>query len=317
MNRTNGAPSAGTADVQGTPVDRSARPRVATAPVNWANTELAGRGAPIPYPAVLDEMVAAGYEATEHDWFFPSDPDALNRALAGRGLRLCAAYQALPFHDAEQMTARLAALDGLLRFLVAVGVGDLIVAFDTTPERAAIAGHVPADGSAGLTDDQWATTLRNLAAVGEAAAGRGLRTHFHNHVATYVETPDELDRLMAGLDFDLVDICFDVGHHAYGGGDPNAFITRHHDRIGHVHLKDVDPAVLGSARERRLGFIGALREFVFSELGQGMVDIPAIVRTLIESGYRGWVVVEQDTSPRHPTETARDNRRFLREHCGI
>ena len=293
------------------------RPRVATAPVNWANTQLAGWGAPIPYPAVLDEMVAAGYEATEHDWFFPSDPDELNRALAERGLRLCAAYQALPFHDAEDMSARLAAFDQLLRFLVAVGVGDLIVAFDMTPDRAAIAGHVPADGSAGLTDAQWQTTLRNLAAVGKAAAAHGLRTHFHNHVATYVETPEELDRLLAGLDFDAVDICFDVGHHAYGGGDPVAFVARHHARIGHVHLKDVDPSVLRSARERRLGFEDALREFVFCELGQGVVDITAIVRTLIDSGYGGWVVVEQDTSPRHPTETARANRQYLRERCGI
>ena len=310
MTSTSGAPSAATADI-------AARPRVATAPVNWANTHIAGTGDPIPYPAVLDEMVAAGYEATEHDWFFPSDPDELNRALAERGLRLCAAYQALPFHDAEDMSARLAALDQLLRFLVAVGVGDLIVAFDMTPDRAAIAGHVPADGSAGLSDGQWRTTLDSLTAVGKAAAGRGLRTHFHNHVATYVETPDELDRLMAGLDFDLVDICFDVGHHAYGGGDPVAFVVRHHGRIGHVHLKDVDPGVLASARQRGLGFVDALREFVFSELGQGMVDIPAIVRTLIDNGYRGWVVVEQDTSPRHPTETARDNRRFLRERCSI
>ena len=310
MDQPNPMPSAGMTNL-------TAGPRVGTAPVNWANTELAGTGAPIRFPAVLDEMAAAGYEATEYDWFFPADRELLEHALAERGLRLCGAYQAIPFHDDEQMTARGPELDRVLRFLADIGCRDVIVAFDMTPARMAIAGRVPADGSAGLSEAQWQTTARHLAAVGQAAAGHGLRVHFHNHVGTYVETPDEVDRLIGLLDGNGVDLCFDVGHHAYGGGEPVAFVQRHHARIGHVHLKDVDPAVLASARQRRLGFEDALREFVFSELGQGMVDIEVIVRTLVDNGYRGWVVVEQDTSPRHPTESARANRQFLRERCGI
>jgi len=290
---------------------------VATAPVNWNNADVAGWAAGVPFPALLDEMVAAGYDATEYGGNFPDDPVALAAALTERGMRLCGAYHPLPLHVEGMLDEHGDALDRRLRLLAAVGCRDLIVAFSFDPARAALAGRVPADGSAGLSEAQWRATARNLADVGEAAAGHGLRAHFHNHVGTFVETPAEIERLLEILDPDLVDLCYDCGHHAFGGGDPLAFVNRHHGRIGYLHLKDVDPAVLARTRERRLGFVGALREFVFCELGQGMVDVPTLIRTMVDHGYRGWVVVEQDTSPRHPTESARANRDYLRERCGL
>ncbi len=300
-----------------TSVASAAGPVVATAPVNWNNVDLDGWSPPRSFPALLDEMVAAGYEATEYGGNFPSDADVLGAELSLRGMRLCGAYQGLPLLDDGAMSARRSALEALLDLLAAVGCRDLIVAFALTPERKAIAGRVPGDGSAGLSEAQWRTAARNLGVLGEAARGRGLRAHFHNHVGSYVETPAEIDRLLDLLDPDSMDLCFDCGHHAFGGGDPVAFVARHARRIGYLHLKDVDPVVLDRARERRLGFLGALREFVFCELGEGMVDVPALTRTLIDNGYRGWIVVEQDTTPRHPTESARANREYLRACCAL
>ena len=294
-----------------------AGPSVATAPVNWNNADVAGWAAEVPFPDLLAEMAAAGYDATEYGGNFPTEPTVLGAALAGHGMRLCGAYHALPLQVDGMLNERGTALDEFLRLLAAVGCRDLIVAFPLEPERVALAGRIPTDGSAGLSEAQWRTTGHNLAAVAEAAAGHGLRAHFHNHVGTFVETPAEIERLLEILDPDLIDLCYDCGHHAFGGGDPLAFVHRHHGRIGYLHLKDVEPTVLARAQERRLGFVGALREFVFCELGQGMVDVPALTRTLIDQGYRGWVVVEQDTSPRHPTASARANREYLRERCGL
>ena len=292
-------------------------PRVATAPVNWNNVDLAGSVPELAYPDLLDEMVAAGYDATEFGGNFPTDPATLRHDLATRGLRLCGAYYPLPLTDDARLHARRPAFEGLLKLLASAGCHDVIIAFEATPERIALAGHVPADGSAGLSDAEWTQTGRNLATVGEIAAGHGVRAHFHNHVGTHVETPDEVERLIAELTTDAVDICFDCGHYAYGGGDPFAFVHRHRDRIGYVHLKDVDPNVLREARARELSFLEALREFVFCELGHGMVDIAGIVQTLRDGGYSGWLVVEQDTTPRDSTDSARANRAYLRERCGL
>jgi inosose dehydratase len=176
---------------------------------------------------------------------------------------------------------------------------------------------VPADGSAGLSEAGWRALGRGLAIVARQAVDRGIRVHYHNHAGSYVETPDEVERLLALADPDLFDLCFDTGHYAYGGGDPAAFVARHHGRIGYLHVKDVDADVLARARAAGVGFFDALRAYVFCELGQGVVPAAGLVRTLLDAGYRGWIVVEQDTCRRPSTESARISRSYLRERCGI
>ena len=39
--------------------------------------------------------------------------------------------------------------------------------------------------------------------------------------------------------------------------------------------------------------------------------IPDVVEKLRVADYEGWVVIEQDTTPSDPTETARNNREYL------
>ena len=299
-------------------MDRSPpTPRVATAPVNWINDDLPGwRPAP-GFPAILDEMVAAGYDATEYGASFPTDPNLLGAALAERGLDLCGFFCPLNLTDDDRLAAQRPDLERLLALFAAVGCRDIVIALPATPERLALAGHVPADGSAGLTDAAWDRLGRNLNEVGRVAAERGIRAHFHPHVGTHVETPDEVERLLAGLDPSVVDLCFDGGHYAYGGGDPVGFVARHAERIGYVHLKDVDPIVLARSRKRRLSFTDALKEFVFCEIGQGGANIPGTVQTLRDAGYTGWLVLEQDTCSGDSTKTARANREFLRACCGL
>jgi len=290
---------------------------VATAPVNWINSDLPDWGTPLGFEALLDEMVAAGFGATEYGSGFPTEAGELRAALEARGLRLCGVYHPLPLLDDGAMVAARAALEELVRLFAEVGCRDVNLAIAATPARIALAGHVPADGSAGLGDEEWRRVGTHLNDAGRLAAGYGVRAHFHHHVGTHVETPAEIERLLAETDPAAIDLCYDCGHHAYGGGEPLPFVARHRERIGYVHLKDVDPAVLASARERRLSFHAALREYVFCEFGQGMVDIAGVVRTLADGGYRGWLVVEQDTTPRPPTESARANRAYLRERCGL
>jgi inosose dehydratase len=58
-------------------------------------------------------------------------------------------------------------------------------------------------------------------------------------------------------------------------------------------------------------FHDALKKFIFVRLGEGMVDIPAVVRALHDHRYGGWLVVEQDTAPLNPTTIAKENRLYL------
>ncbi len=307
--------------VSGTPIGTSntriAMPLVGTAPVNWNNDDVPDWAPLVPIETVLDEMAAAGYAGTEFGSGFPAAADELRSALSRRNLSLSGAYQWLDLLDDGRLDLQRSNLDRTLDLLSSAGCEHLIVASSMTPERIALAGRVPIDGSASLDDTEWLTLARNLVSVAEQATAHGLRTHYHNHVGTHVETPDEVDRLLDITQETGLDLCFDTGHYAYGGGYPTAFVMAHTNRIGYVHLKDVNSATLATARDRSWSFLDALRHCIFCEFGEGMVDLPAITTSLREVGYAGWVVVEQDTSRRPSLESATASRRFLREQCGI
>lgn len=53
----------------------------------------------------------------------------------------------------------------------------------------------------------------------------------------------------------------------------------------------------------------------FCEIGRGVVDFPAVVASLRESGFEGWAIVELDRfqpPPGGPAESARINKEALR-----
>ena len=52
-----------------------------------------------------------------------------------------------------------------------------------------------------------------------------------------------------------MNLCLDTGHVAYYGGDPVELITKYPERIGYVHLKQVNPAVMdvSAGEEHRPG----------------------------------------------------------------
>ena len=291
--------------------------RVGTAPVNWNNSDIPAWRAPTPFPRILDEMAAAGYEGTEHDRQFPDDPPTLRATLAARGLELCASYQWVRLSRPAGIEEDLTAIGAILDMLAAVGCATLVVSDAMTPERIALAGRIPADGSAGLDDGGWRRLAENLARVADRAATRGIKTCYHNHVGSYVESPAECARLVDLMPRTGATLCFDTGHYAYGGGDPTAFVREHGGAIGHLHLKDVDPEILAHARREGWSFTDALRRIVFCPFGAGMVDIQEIVRSLRAADVHGWIVVEQDTCLGDPTERAAAHRAYLRDRCGI
>lgn len=292
-------------------------PPVGTAPVNWNNDDLPDWRPLVPFPDILDQVVTSGYAGIEFGGGFDRDAVRLSAELARRDLRLAGSYQWLHFRDHDVLEQEMVALSETIEILVGCGSRDLIVADAMSPHRIAIAGQVPADGTAGLDDAGWLALESGLRLVAEQATAQGVRVHYHNHVGTYVETPAEVDRLLVETAGDDIDLCFDTGHYAYGGGDATAFVLEHGDRIGYLHLKDVSTSVLDEARRQRWSFLDALRQIVFCEFGDGIVDIPRVIGALRSGGYGGWVIVEQDTSSRPSTESATASRTYLRERCGL
>jgi len=294
--------------------------QIANAPCSWGVLEFESKSASPGYQQVLDEIAKSDYVGTElGDWgFMPTEPSALQEELQRRRLTMLGAFVTARLADPASFDGSIETAAKTARLLAAVADGGrpfIVLSDEPTadPVRARTAGRV--DPSSSLTDRQWDDAARGVERLAQSIRDEtGLRTVFHHHCAAYVETPAEIDALMQRTDAQLVGLCFDSGHATYGGGKPLDLLTRHRDRIWHVHFKDCEPAVAARARAEQWDYQTALRHGVFCELGKGSVDFPALLQALRASQYDGWIVVEQDVLPEMgaPLASAIRNREYLR-----
>src|SRR5450755_2265929 len=278
--------------------------RVANAPCSWGVIENVA-GEREGYAWVLDEMHETGYRGTElGDWgFMPTDPATLRRELAARDLSLLAESEA-----AAVRTARLLAQVGGPDALIVLGNDPY-----TDPTRTKNAGRITPEQ--GMSEAQWQSFAAGANRIAHAVQREsGLRTVFHHHIGTWVETPEEMARFLSLTDPTVVGLCFDTGHYRFGGGNPVAGLHRHADRVWHVHFKDCAPRVVEQSRRNGWDAIQSVEHGVFCELGRGDVDFPAVIQELKDIGYSGWIVVEQDVLPGMgtPKESAQRNRDYIR-----
>ncbi len=292
--------------------------KVANAPCSWGVLEFGLEGQTEGYEQVLDEMRETGYVGTElGDWgFMPTDPAALNREIKRRNLAMLAAFVPVELSNAGQHAEGEGSAVRTARLLAATNPNAFIVLADDNgkdPVRTRNAGRITPEQ--GLSEAGWQTFAAGVDRVARAVhEATGLRTVFHHHCAGFVETPAEIDQLLSRTDPKIVGLCFDTGHYRFGGGDPLAGLQQHYARVWHVHFKDHSPAVAAQARAKGWDYFEAVRHGIFCELGQGDVAFPAIVHSLRERGYSGWIVVEQDVLPGmgSPKESAQRNRDYLR-----
>jgi inosose dehydratase len=283
--------------------------RPATAPVNWNSPDVPDYRALTPYLELLQAMQTAGYVATEWAKEMPRDPEILAADLRTYGLEMLGGFVGLELRTAAKWDQEIQNGIEMGKFFKSLGGHYLIVADSGDPRRIQEGGHV--DPAGGLTDQQWDSLSSGLNQLGRSLKSDGVEVVFHNHVGTYIETEAETSRLLDSTDPSLVAWCLDCGHLAYGGGDTLRMLGKYGNRVGYVHIKDVDGKILQQSHDERWSFHDALRRYIFTGLGEGTANIPAVVRTLKSANYNGWLVIEQDTTDVDPTGTARENRLYL------
>ncbi|MDX8049101.1 TIM barrel protein [Lentzea sp. BCCO 10_0798] len=258
--------------------------KIAGAPISWGVCEVPGWGEVLPSETVLAEMHSLGLTATElgPPDYLPADPEQLKTLLAGHDLTLVGGFLAVTLHTDVQSTLDEA---GRVAAILKAGGAEVLV-------LAAATGLDGYDETPKLTDDEWNTLVGTCAKIREIAAGHGLKTVLHPHVGTHVEREAEVDRFLADSDLQL---CLDTGHLLIGGTDPVELARRYPDRIGHVHLKDVRDEIAAKVRSGELSYTDAVEQGIYVPLGDGDVDVEALVKLVQEAGYTGWFVLEQDT----------------------
>lgn len=185
-------------------------------------------------------------------------------------------------------------------------------------KRHDLAGRIQEDHPISLNEGQMAQMVGLLHRIARLWVEFDLVLCYHPHAGTYIEAPHEIEWLMELTDPALVRFGPDTGHLFYGGADPLDTIERHFERAHALHIKDVRAEVLLEVREKGLSYRQACARGVWTELGTGDIDFPALFRLLEHHAWEGWVIVETDhTRLASALESSKVSREYLRREIGI
>lgn len=291
--------------------------KLGIAPIGWTNDDMPSLGGETTYQQILSEVALAGFQGTEIGNKYPKDPAVLKPQLEIRGIRIAAAWHGLHLttEPYEKVEAEFIAFRD---YMAALGADCINVA----EQGHTVQGRrdVPIfDGKPTYTDEEWERLATGLDRLGERAAEKGLIIAYHHHMGTGVQTTAEIDRLMAATDPAKVKLLLDVGHLLFSGEDPAAIVAKYADRIGHVHLKDVRPAIVEKAKREKLSFLDSILAGVFTIPGDGETDYGTLLQPVLEAGYHGWFMIEaeQDPAVADPFVQAVNARQYLRDTFGF
>ena len=267
--------------------------RIGTAPDSWGvwfpNDPKQG-----PWDRFLDEVVKAGYTWIELGpyGYLPTDPHQLEDELGKRNLKLSAGTVFTGFHKGEEQWKRAwdQALDvaGLASKL---GAEHLVVIPDLWRSDA----NNEVLESRTLDDEKWAKLAAGHDRLGKALLEEfGMKQQFHSHADSHIGTTREVLRFLEETDPRYTNLCLDTGHFAYYGGDNVKLIEDHPERIGYLHLKQVDPSLLFDVLKNDTPFADAVAQGIMIEPPHGVPDLAPIIEAVSKIDSDIFAIVEQD-----------------------
>jgi inosose dehydratase len=276
----------------------TARLRLGTCPDSWG-VWFADDPLQTPWERFLDEVAEVGYEWLELGpyGYLPTDPAQLTEEVSRRGLTVAGGtmHGHSGLHRAGDWPDILSATRKVAGLTAAVGAQHLIFVPVPGYRDDTTGAHLEA---AELDGAAWQTLIRATNELGKVVSQEyGVRLQFHPHADSHVETQQQTERFLDETDPRYVSLCLDMGHLAYRHADNVAIIRGYPDRIGYVHIKQMDPAIVDIADRDGLAFGQAVGMGASCEPPNGLPDVESVTKALLELDADLFVVVEQDMYP--------------------
>lgn len=270
--------------------------RIGTAPDSWG-VWFPDDPRQIPWQRFLDEVQQAGYTWIELGpyGYLPTDPHQLQDELGSRGLRLSAGTVFTGFHRGAEQWQRAwdQALD-VAGLAAKLGADQLVVIPDLWRSDAT----AQVLESRTLSDEQWAALGAGHDRLGRALLDEfGMHQQFHSHADSHVGTYREVVRFLDQTDPAYTNLCLDTGHFAYYGGDNLRIIRERPDRIGYLHLKQIDPELLFEVLKNDVPFAEAVPAGIMVEPPNGVPELGPIIDAVTAIDPDIFAIVEQDMYP--------------------
>lgn len=299
------------------PVPALDRIRVGSAPDSWG-VWFPDDDQQVPWRRFLDEVAEAGYEWIELGpyGYLPTDPARLAEETGRRGLTVSAGTVFTSLHRGPKVwDATWEHVSQVAELTRAMNAKHLVVipSFWRDDKTAELI-EPPT-----LTAEQWRHLSTGMERLGREVRERfGLDIVVHPHADTHIDTEENVARFLDATDSGLVNLCLDTGHYAYCGGDSVKLIETYGERIGYLHLKQVDPEILADVVENGVPFGPAVQRGVMCEPPGGVPELGPVLTAAQNLAVDLFAIVEQDMYPCPPDQPfpiAERTRRFLRS-CG-
>jgi inosose dehydratase len=160
-----------------------------------------------------------------------ANSDTFLKEMNGNGLATAEQYLDIACDENGPLPTADAHSKEIVDAAIRAGVEMLVFAVDGTLERDIYAGRTHLGPH--LNESGYQRLADHISKYALQAKAAGVRSSFHPHSATFIETPDETRKLMALLDYELVGLCLDVGHWIVGGGDPVQGVIA----VSYTHLR--------------------------------------------------------------------------------
>lgn len=272
--------------------------RIGSAPDSWG-VWFPSDDAQTPADRFLAEVSGAGYDWIELGpyGYLATDPSELSDQLERHGLKVSAGTVFEHLHRENSWEDVWKQVTDVAALTKAVGGGHIIVIPE--PWR----DHKTGDAleNRDLTPEQWRGLTTGMDELGRRILDEyGLHVQFHSHADSHVGYQRDIERFVEATDPRWVNLCLDTGHVSYYGGDNLEIIAKYPERIGYLHLKQVDPAVVAQVDAQDLTFPEAVRRGVMVEPPRGVPEMGPLLAAVEELGTDIYAIVEQDMYPCAP-----------------
>lgn len=285
--------------------------KVGTAPVSWG-IWFSEDEKQMPWDRCMTEMSQAGYKGIElGPWgYFPTEAKYLKEELQKRDMNVVATTLMDDLTSNKTVNKMISILDEMSRIHDIFDVKYVVLIDGLYTDL--ITGELIRPPK--LDDEEMERFISNIIKIRDHAKEHyGLEVLFHPHCQTHIETEEQIEAFLEKTDINL---CFDIGHHAYAGGEPIAFMKKHYKRIPYLHIKNCDANVKEQADKYNWPFARAVKEGIMVDPKSGLIDMKAFSKLLHDIEFDGWVIVEQDMYPvpfDQPYVIAKRTKKYLTE----
>jgi inosose dehydratase len=267
--------------------------KLGIAPIAWTNDDLPELGGDTTLETCLSEARKAGFSGVETGGKFPKDPTVLGPILKAHDIGLCGGWYSGTLLD-NDIEAEKDQIRQRMDLFKAMGAPCIVygeVAGSIQGDR-----KTPLDARRRLDESQIRSYGHKMTDFAAWCTEQGMPIAFHHHMATAIETEEDLDLLMKHSG-EALPLLYDPGHMAFAGGDVLRVIDKHASRISHFHAKDIRADVVGGLDRSRESFLGAVLKGAFTVPGDGALDFGSLTQRMADNGYEGWFVVEAEQDP--------------------